>query len=114
MDQSARPLTTGTVYIDDCGLYKVPNIQVSSEVFIALGIDDAGMPLGPAGITNTTGVATPKSANHATKDLEAWVVDQATTTMWTNTGGPALSVGVYDGIFRTLMGEFVRGRGTAD
>jgi hypothetical protein len=97
------PLTTGAIYIDDCGRYRVPDITPPGGLFIALGFDDANMPLGPAGITNTTGVATPKVANTATKDLEAWIADKATTDLWTSSGGPALSTGIYVGIFRTHM-----------
>jgi hypothetical protein len=97
------PLTTGPVYLDDCGRYRVPDITVPGGLFIALGFDDAGMPLGPAGITNTTGVATPKVVNMATKDLEAWVVDQTTTDLWHTSGGPQVSSGVYVGIFRSHM-----------
>jgi hypothetical protein len=108
------PLTTGSVYIDDCGRYKVPDIQVSSEIFIGLGVDDAGMPFGPAGVTNTTGVAVPKIANHATKELEAWVVDQTTTNMWTSTGGPMLSTGIYVGVFRTHKCDVTTGVCTGD
>jgi hypothetical protein len=94
------PLTTGAVYVDDCGRFRVPDITLPGGPFIAVGIDDAGMPFGPAGVTNTTGVAVPKQADAKTKDLEAWVVDKATTDQWTSTGGPPLSGGIYVGIFR--------------
>jgi hypothetical protein len=108
------PLTTGAVYIDDCGRYRVPDITVPAGPFVALGFDDAGMPLGPTGVTNTTGVAVPKVADTKVKDLEAWVVDKATTDMWTSTGGPPLSGGIYVGIFRTHMCDPTTGTCTGD
>jgi hypothetical protein len=95
------PLSVGTTYVDDCGRYRLTDITVPAGPFIAVGIDDAGMPFGPAGVTNTTGVATPSAANKTVKDFEAWVVTQSTTTMWENTGGPPLSGGIYVGVFRS-------------
>jgi len=94
------PLASDAVYIDDCGRYRVPNITLSGGPFVALGIDDAGQPLGPAGVTNTTGVAMPQTPNAAVASFEAFVVPQATTDEWTSTGGPMLSDGIYVGIFR--------------
>jgi hypothetical protein len=108
------PLGTGAVFIDDCGRYRVPDITVPGGPFVALGIDDAGMPLGPAGVTVTTGVAIPKVADSKYKDLEAWVVDNTTTSLWTSTGGPMLSVGIYMGIFRTHMCDQTTGTCTGD
>ena len=95
------PLPSGTVYIDDCGRYRVPDIMVPSSSVIALGIDDAGMAPGPTGVTNTTGVATFAVANTVIKNFEAWVVSEATTDLWTASGGPPLSGGIFVGIFRT-------------
>lgn len=86
-------LTTGTVYIDDCGRYKVPNIPISqiTSHIVALGIDDAvGANRGPLGTTNLVGLATAAVAG-ATKDFDGFVVPVATSTKWSNSGGPALS-----------------------
>ncbi|HUJ59202.1 MAG TPA: hypothetical protein VLX92_11940 [Kofleriaceae bacterium] len=96
------PLANGGVYIDDCGRYRVTDIDVPSGPFIGLGIDDPANP-GPGGTTNTVGVATPDNPGNATKDFEAWIVTQATTDGWTSSGGPPLSGGIYVGIFRTHM-----------
>ena len=95
------PLTTGPVYIDDCGRYRVTEIpKPPSGPFVALGIDDAGMPLGPAGVTNTTGVAFPFAQNNALSAFEAWVVPSTTTDKWAASGGPPVSGGIYVGIYR--------------
>ncbi len=99
--QTATPLVTGPVVIDDCGRYKVPDITVPSGPFIGLGIDDAdGAKQGPAGTTNTVGIATPKLAGTATKDFEGYIATKATTDMWEASGGPPISGGVYVPIFR--------------
>ena len=99
---TAQPLTNGGVEIDDCGRYRVKDIDIPSGPFIGLGIDDANTTnMGPMGVTNTTGVATPKSGGAVTKDLEAWIVKASTTTSWQTTGGPPLSGGIYVAIFRT-------------
>jgi hypothetical protein len=95
------PLASDAVYIDDCGRYRVPNITLSGGPFIALGIDDAGQPLGPAGITNTTGVALPSQPNAANQNFEAYIVTKTVTDLWESTGGPPVSGGVYVGVFRT-------------
>ena len=77
------PLTTGTIYIDDCGRYKIPEITQSGVLYIALALDDAeAANKGPAGVTNATGVATPSTANTATKDLEAFIIKGSTSAGW--------------------------------
>ena len=99
---AAQPLTNGGVDIDDCGRYRVRDIDVPSGLFIGLGIDDANSAnMGPLGTTNTTGVATPKTPGMATKDFDAFVAKKSTTDMWSSTGGPAVSTGMYVAIFRT-------------
>ncbi len=101
--QTATPLVTGEVVIDDCGRYKVPDITVPTGPFIGLGIDDAdGTKQGPAGSTNAVGVATPKLAGTATKDFEGFIVTQATTEAWEASGGPPLAGGLYVPIFRAM------------
>ncbi len=95
------PLTTGPVYIDDCGRYKVPGITPPSGPFVALAIDDADPTKpGPLGTTNAVGLATPKAMNTATKDFEAFVVRPATSAGWT--GGPPLDAmnGIYAAVYR--------------
>lgn len=104
--QTAQPLPPtnmpGNVYIDDCGRYKIEDISVPTNPFIAIGVDDADMAkMGPAGLTNASGVATPKVPSAATKDLEAFVVPKSTTDKWEGTGGPPLSGGMLIEIFRT-------------
>jgi hypothetical protein len=102
---TTAPLATGPIYIDDCGRYRVPDITPPADPFLALGWDDAGqMPATAAsvsGVTVTTGVAVPTGPDTKIENLEAWIVDQATVGMWTSTGGPMLSVGIYASIFRT-------------
>jgi hypothetical protein len=97
---SAQPLMAGSVYIDDCGRYRLSDIEINGTgSIIALGIDDAPA-MGPTGTTVTVGVATPKVAMGATKDLEAFVVPEATTTQWAGAGGPTLTTGVYAALYR--------------
>jgi hypothetical protein len=95
------PLPTDPVYIDDCGRFRVENIDLTGVgPFVALGIDDAGQPLGPTGVTVTTGVALPQEPSTATPSFEGFIVDEATVGEWQTTGGPMLSDGIYVGIFR--------------
>jgi hypothetical protein len=98
MNPATAPLSTGQVYVDDCGRYQVPEIPVPPTGFIALGLDDATA--GPGGITNATGVAAPAAMNTATKDLDAFVVPSTTTTAWATSGGPTIASGYYVPVFR--------------
>ncbi|HEY0255694.1 MAG TPA: hypothetical protein VGC41_29395, partial [Kofleriaceae bacterium] len=100
---TTAPLATGSVYIDDCGRYRVPDISVPSNPFIALGFDDAGQPFGPTGVTVTSGVATFAAADTKLANFEAFVVDQTTVGTWqtTSNGNVSLANGIYAGIFRT-------------
>ncbi|HEU0032744.1 MAG TPA: hypothetical protein VFQ53_19065 [Kofleriaceae bacterium] len=101
--QTATPLATGPIYIDDCGRYKVPDITVPGNPFIGLGIDDAAAAnAGPAGTTNATGIATLKRVDTATKDVEAFIAKKSTTDQWTASGGPPISIGMYVTIFRAM------------
>lgn len=95
------PLATGPVYIDDCGRYRIPDITPANGPFLALGWDDAGQPFGASGVTVTTGVAVPTGANTTVKDLEAFILDQATVGTWQSAGGPMLTSGIYASVFRT-------------
>jgi hypothetical protein len=100
--QSATPLPVEEVIIDDCGRYGVKGITVPAGPFVGLGIDDNDpTKQGPLGITNTVGVATPKTPGAATQNFESFVVAKSVTDMWEATGGPPLSGGLYLPIFRT-------------
>lgn len=95
-------LVTGEVYIDDCGRYRVPDIELTASIrFVGLGIDDA-MPAnaGPAGITNTVGVARAAMADETVRDFEGFVAPKTTTDKWVASGGPAIATGIYAMIFR--------------
>ena len=93
---ATTPLTTDAVYIDDCGRYKVPEIALPAGPFVALAIDDATA--GSGGTTNPVGVATPKGANVATKDFEAFIVRKVTTDGWGS--APSLGAGIYAAVYR--------------
>ncbi|MFT3696231.1 MAG: hypothetical protein QM831_24035 [Kofleriaceae bacterium] len=99
------PLATGAVYIDDCGRYRVPDITVPSNPFIALGVDDQGSAFSPDGVTVTTGVATGAAANTKVPNLEAFVADLTTvgTLQTTSNNNQMLANGIYAAIFRTHM-----------
>lgn len=98
--QAAPILTIGSLYIDDCGRYRVVDIDTNGTgPFIGLGIDDNGMPNGPAGVTVTVGVATPKSSN-VVKDFEGFIVKASTVGMWQSSGGPSLAGGIYVAAYR--------------
>lgn len=100
---TTQPLPNGGFEIDDCGRYRVKDITPPSA-FVGLGFDDKNATTvgDPAGITNTTGVATGASPDTATNGLEAWIAPKATTDMWTSSGGgsPTVANGIYVGIFR--------------
>jgi hypothetical protein len=95
---TATPLAVGDTYIDDCGRYRLTDITLPPGPFIGLGIDDAMM--GPAGTTNAVGVATPKVADTATRNFEAFIATKATTDQWAASGGPPMSGGIYAMVFR--------------
>ena len=97
---ATTPQGVGKVVIDDCGRYAVEDITPPGNAFIALGFDDRGQPLGPTGVTVTTGVAMPTSPDTKTQGFEAFVLDQSVVGMWAATGGPSLANGIYASIFR--------------
>lgn len=99
MDPTAV-LTTGAIYLDDCGRYRIPDIVLPTNPFVGIGIDDAAMAMrGPGGTTNAIGLATPAVPNLALKDFEAFVAPASTTTKWA-TNGPPISGGMFVAIFR--------------
>lgn len=98
---TATPLAVAETYIDDCGRYRLADISVPAGPFIGLGIDDANMAMqGPAGVTNTIGVAIPKVGGTATKNFEGFIATKATTDGWTGSGGPAMSGGIFAMVYR--------------
>jgi hypothetical protein len=90
---TAPALNVTSVYIDDCGRYRivgVPLAQVTSQI-VAIGVDDASAAnKGPAGLTNAVGITTAAAAG-ATRDVSAFVVRPATASGWASSGGPSLS-----------------------
>ena len=95
-------LTTGPLYLDDCGRFKIPDITLPTNPFVGIGIDDAAQAMaGPAGTTNAIGMATPATANLALKDFEAFIAPKATTDAWV-TDGPTVSAGIFVAIFRAM------------
>ncbi len=98
---TATPLANGGFDIDDCGRFRVKNITQPSGPFIALGLDDA-VPAnaGPAGVTNTVGIAFPKAMGTATSRLEHFVAKASLTAGWTSSGGPTIASGIYMPLFR--------------
>ncbi len=96
---AATKLVTGPVYLDDCGRYRVPDITVPTGAYIGLGFDDFdAAKMYQAGNTNAIGTATSKNPGTATI-LDGWIATKATTDMWTSTGGPPLSGGIFTAIF---------------
>ena len=98
--QNAQPLVLAQTYLDDCGRFRLSDIEVPPNPFVGLGFDDAGTPFGATGNTVTTAVATGKLAGGVTRDLEGFIVTPATAAKWTSTGGPPLSSGIYAPIYR--------------
>lgn len=97
---TSAPLAHGAVDIDSCGRFRISDVDVTSiGPFVALAVDDVAQP-GPAGTTVSVVVATPRSGGTATDGVEAWVVSESTTTLWSSSGGPPLAGGVFVPMFR--------------
>jgi hypothetical protein len=99
----ATELNHGTVYLDDCGRYRVPDISPPGGPFVALGIDDSNAAMaGPAGTTNATGVATTYVQNMTIPNFEAFIATAATTAGWDSSSGNMLAEtkGYFVNIFR--------------
>jgi hypothetical protein len=103
-------LTTGAVYIDDCGRFRIPDVsQPAAAPVIALGVDDIAQP-GPTGLTNAAGVTTGAVPNGAKRDVEAFVVKPSTTAGWS---GTSLATGIFALVFHgTLTGPGLAARVT--
>jgi hypothetical protein len=96
---AAPKLNADSITIDDCGRYRVVNVDTNGVgPFIGLGIDDAGMPNGPAGTTVTVGVAA-KKGDILVENFEAYIVKPSTVGMWA-TNGPSLAGGIYVATYR--------------
>lgn len=96
---TAQPRSTDEIYIDDCGRYRLTNIDASGLApFIGLAIDDAAG-RGPGGVTVTTGVAARK-ADVRVENHEAYIVKLSTEQKWETSGGPPLSGGIYVASYR--------------
>ncbi len=100
--QTAVPLPVASVYIDDCGRYKLVDIDVNNVNFVGLGLDDRSG-LGPSGLTVTSGAAVPAASGTAVKDLELYSVKGSTVATWTSSASLPNSIlagGVYLNLFR--------------
>jgi hypothetical protein len=97
---TAKKLTADSITIDDCGRYRLVNLDTTgTSPFIGLGIDDAGMTPGPGGVTVSTGVAAEK-ADVIVENFEAYIVKSSTYAMWAGSGGPSLANGIYVATYR--------------
>ena len=96
--QGTTPQPVGDTYIDDCGRYRLENIQIPGSPYLGLGLDDANAP-GPAGVTNTMGTGTLTAGGSALKDFDAFVVKKSVTDMWA-AGGVSITDGPIVNIFR--------------
>lgn len=108
---SGGPLPGVEVKIDTCGKYAVSNIDAAAAgTFIGLGFDDATATTlpHPGGVTVTSAVAVKTVGGTATRDVEAFVVPQATAAGWT---GATLQTGVYAAIYRASKTGFANQAG---
>jgi hypothetical protein len=93
-------LTTGPVYIDDCGRFRIPDVsQPGAPGLIVVGVDDIAQP-GTMGLANPAGVSVAAAANGASKDVEAFLVKPATIAGWT---GPSLAAGIFALVFHSKL-----------
>lgn len=111
------PTGPDDVYIDDCGRFRISNIETNGTgPFIGVGFTEAGKlpqrPLNQLTVTATTGVATLKPANRVVTKLEAFIAKPSTIMGWESRGGPPLSGGIYVGMFR--QHKIPMGQGGAD
>lgn len=99
---TAPQRSVADVYIDDCGRYKLTDIDsTGTSPYIGLGFDDAGMQLGPAGVTLTVGVVAPENSQRYVKDFEAFIANASLVPGWQNSGyADFASNGAYAPIFR--------------
>ncbi|MFN0253358.1 MAG: hypothetical protein ACKV2T_41190 [Kofleriaceae bacterium] len=107
--QGAMPRPTADFYMDDCGRFRLTDIDNPGSPFLGLAIDDANPAnAGPGGSTNIVGIATSITTNGtAINNLEGYVVPVSTTTKWQTTGGPSLTDGYYAAIYRQRRTGFL-------
>ena len=105
-DPSAN-VTPGSadIYIDDCGRFKVSNIETNGTgPFIGLGFTEAmkapQRPLDQLTVTATTGFAVTKKVGGAVERQEGFIAKPSTIKSWQDSMGPPLSGGIYVGLFR--------------
>ncbi len=98
----AMPVSVGSLTINDHGEFALADVETSQiNPFVGLGVDDAGMPMGPGGYAVTSAIAFSKNAGKVVKGVELWVVKPSTTTAWAANNGPdVLNTGVYAAVFR--------------
>ncbi|GEM_PF-1766978 len=107
---TATPRPTADFYMDDCGRFRLTDIDNPAPPgYVGLGIDDANpASAGPAGVTNAVGIATAMTTNGTSiNNLEGYVVPLSTTTKWQTTGGPGIAQGYYVPIFRQRRTGFL-------
>lgn len=98
---TAEPRPTVDTYVDDCGRWRLTDIDTPTGPFIGFGIDDI-VPgnRGPGGTTNTVGIATASVTSGSINNLEAYIVKPSTTASWQATGGPSIATGYYAPVYR--------------
>lgn len=97
---TAQPLPHTEMVIDDCGRYRVKDIDLNGTgPYIGLGIDDIANP-GPSGVTVTSAIAIPKVLMGASRGVEAWIVKPSTVALWGQNNGPSLTTGIYAPVYR--------------
>ncbi len=99
------PTGSNDLYIDDCGRFRVANIETGTAgPFIGLGFTEAGKlpqrPVDQLTVTATTGFAIQRAPGKGVDKNEGFIVKPTTIMSWQNSGGPPLSGGIYVGIFR--------------
>jgi hypothetical protein len=97
------PLPISEVLIDNCGRFRLKDIDTSSSLspFIGIGFDDANMELGPDGVTVTVGIATSKPSERYVKDVEGYIANKTLVGMWAASGFTTFgTTGAYAPIFR--------------
>jgi hypothetical protein len=107
---TAMPRPTEDFYMDDCGRFRLTNVDNPPPPgFMGLGIDDANpASQGPAGVTNVVGIASAITTNGTSiNNLEGYIVPVSTTTKWQTTGGPGIAMGYYVPIFRQRRTGFL-------
>lgn len=105
----ATPQNVVDFYMDDCGRFRLTDVDTPASPYLGLGIDDAvPASAGPAGNTNAVGIATAVTTNGTSiNNLEGYVVPVSTTTKWQTSGGPSLTNGFYAPVFRQRRTGFL-------